>query len=242
MPYRAIIFVAAAVALAAVLIFGARLLHVRASIGSYREYWNGRAGETRGSGDFIYVALGDSTAQGIGASAPEKGYVGRLAGMIESTTGRTVRVINLSVSGATVRDLIDVQLPRLDNLPPADLVTVSIGANDLAGSDPKTFEASFDDALRSLPKGTVVATMPAFGGRKSGLKQKAADYARLMDGSIAASGLTKADVHVATTGLPLKGYAADLFHPSDFAYGLWADAFWQAVGPTLHRPAPETST
>ncbi len=51
-------------------------------------------------GDLLYVALGDSTAQGIGASRPGNGYVGILADRIRALSGRTVRTVNLSVSGA----------------------------------------------------------------------------------------------------------------------------------------------
>ena len=56
-------------------------------------------------GDLLYVALGDSTAQGIGASRPVNGYVGILADRIRALSGRTVRTVNLSVSGARVADL-----------------------------------------------------------------------------------------------------------------------------------------
>ena len=38
------------------------------------------------SGRLLYVALGDSTAQGIGATNPGRSYVGRLAGKLRSDT------------------------------------------------------------------------------------------------------------------------------------------------------------
>lgn len=62
-------------------------------------------------GDLLYVALGDSTAQGIGASRPGNGYVGILADRIRALSGRTVRTVNLSVSGARATDLVEHQLP-----------------------------------------------------------------------------------------------------------------------------------
>ena len=54
------------------------------------------------TGVLRYVAIGDSAAQGIGASRPDRSYVGVLADDIHAATGRSVRVINLSISGATV--------------------------------------------------------------------------------------------------------------------------------------------
>ena len=47
------------------------------------------------------------------------------------STGRSVRVVNLSVSGATVELAVRDQLPKFAKFRP-DVVTVSIGANDIA--------------------------------------------------------------------------------------------------------------
>ena len=87
----------------------------------------------------LYVAIGDSAAQGIGASRPDRSYVGVLADDIRNLTGRSLRVVNLSVSGATTELAVLDQLPRLAKLSP-DLVTVAIGANDIASWDPAVFE------------------------------------------------------------------------------------------------------
>ncbi len=69
-------------------------------------------------GELLYVAIGDSAAQGIGASRPDRSYVGVLAEEIRSVTGQTVRVVNLSVSGATVELAVQDQLPRFVKLLP----------------------------------------------------------------------------------------------------------------------------
>ena len=53
-------------------------------------------------GDLVYVALGDSAAQGIGASTSDNGYVGLVADRLRERTGNPVLGVNLSRSGATV--------------------------------------------------------------------------------------------------------------------------------------------
>ncbi|MHB8274889.1 MAG: hypothetical protein ACYDC9_09005 [Dermatophilaceae bacterium] len=65
----------------------------------------------------MYVTLGGSAAQGVGASSPRRGYVSLVAEQLSRSTGRPVRVINLSRSGARVRDVVDEQQPRLAGMP-----------------------------------------------------------------------------------------------------------------------------
>ncbi len=76
-------------------------------------------------------SIGDSAAQGIGASRPDHSYVGVLAKHLRAHSERPVRVANLGVSGATVGLAVATQLPKLAELEP-DILTVSIGANDIA--------------------------------------------------------------------------------------------------------------
>ncbi len=85
--------------------------------------------------DPLWVVLGDSTAQGLGAAGPRGGYVGQTLYELRRTTGRHWRVLNLSVSGALMRDVIADQIPRLDEVRP-DLVTCGAGANDILYSAP----------------------------------------------------------------------------------------------------------
>ena len=60
----------------------------------------------------LWVVLGDSTAQGLGAPSPDHGYVGQVLGALRQRTGLPWRVLNLSASGALIRDVLDQQLPR----------------------------------------------------------------------------------------------------------------------------------
>jgi hypothetical protein len=47
----------------------------------------------------LWVVLGDSTGQGLGAPSPEGGYVGQALAELRLRTGLPWRVLNLSVSG-----------------------------------------------------------------------------------------------------------------------------------------------
>ncbi len=84
------------------------------------------------AGDTRYVALGDSFAAGMGAGDEHGGCVrsaeSSFAGVFAADTG--IRLLhNAACSGATTGDLVKKQLWALDT--DVDLVTVSIGGNDL---------------------------------------------------------------------------------------------------------------
>ena len=64
-------------------------------------------------GQLLYVAIGDSAAQGIGASRPAHSYVG----VIAKHLGGTFRVVNLGISGATVRlAMTELVVPELGHI------------------------------------------------------------------------------------------------------------------------------
>ncbi len=216
-----------ALALAVPVGWGIRLLQIRSDVSRYRQYWSTPRGEP---GGIVYVALGDSTAQGIGASRPERGYVGLIAQRLRDATGRPVVVINLSASGARVHDVVAEQLPKLAGLKP-DLVTVAVGANDIRSYEIARFSADVDALIAGLPANAVVGDVPWFMhggmGRRSG---QAADYvarvARLRE-------LSVARLHDATErrGWPsmITDFAADWFHPRNRGHRVWAGAFWEAM-------------
>lgn len=190
-------------------------------------------------GELLYVAIGDSAAQGIGASAPHRGYVGILADHIRALTGRTLRVINLSVSGATVGLAVRDQLPRFLTLKP-DVVTVAIGANDIARWDPVTFESGIRELFAALPGHAVVADLPCFHFPHN--ERKVAVANQLLREVAAEHGLTVVPLHAITKRQGFRSvatqFANDLFHPNDRGYRIWADAFLPALSATLLRRFP----
>ena len=95
----------------------------------------------------VYVGLGASDAVGVGATRPEQdGWVPLVAAGLPAGTA----LLNLGVSGATVRDVIDGQLPvALDRAP--RWVTVWPGPNDFRNGVPlETFAAQLDQLLTAL--------------------------------------------------------------------------------------------
>jgi lysophospholipase L1-like esterase len=211
------------------LLFVARAIVVlKKQVRDYRDFWLAQNQLTAPKEALLYVALGDSAAQGVGATRPENGYVWLFAKYVEEQTGRPVHVVNLSVSGAKIRDLIDGQLPQLAALPKkADIITVDIGANNMRGFEPHQFESEFKEMLQQLPKGTLVADIPYFGPdfhRHGGKQAKQAN--KLLERLWPRYSAVKAGLYAVTQGNDaLSYYGTDLFHPSDKSYRLWAKAF-----------------
>lgn len=215
-----------------VIIAGIRLGLLLHSIRSYRVHWQKEAAKTPEQGSLTYLALGDSTAQGIGASSPWRGYVGLLAEFMGKKTGKPMHVINVSVSGAKINDLIKNQLPILGSIAKPDFITIEIGANDMRTYNEDKFRAEFSEVLKALPDGTYVTNMPSFKGGRAG---------RLTTNAVAASSLISkliadypklhlVDVQATTNTQNLHDFGADLFHPSNSGYKNWELAFIRAMG------------
>lgn len=205
---------------------GQGILSVVGQVDDYAEYWRERAEEP---GEIVYWALGDSAAQGVGASDPWRGYVGQLITRIEDASGRSVRIINISVSGARVADLVADQLPQLPGLPEPDLVTLAIGGNDAGNTDPEDFRRAFSIAVAALPDGAIVADLPDFqGGPRLQASRELSDVARQVIAA-AEPRITFAPLERSTAANTLLDYSPDFFHPDASGYERWADAFWPAV-------------
>ncbi|MFC4244154.1 SGNH/GDSL hydrolase family protein [Gryllotalpicola reticulitermitis] len=195
-------------------------------------YWRARR---ELPGDLVYIAIGDSAAQGIGASRPARSYVGVLAKRLEKRTGLAVRVVNLSISGATLGTAIEKELPRFlhirSELVDAAVITVSVGANDIAAWDAERFERELDLLLSQLPPHAIVADLPSFYFLPG--ERKALAGNRILRSTAAKYGLRVVDLHDTMRREGVRGvttqFAGDLFHPNDRGYVVWANAFEQAV-------------
>ena len=196
-------------------------------------------------GALLYVALGDSTAQGIGATNPGRSYVGRLAGRIRSATHGSVRVVNLSVSGATTWLCRKDQLPKLakvDREP--DVVTVGIGANDIIDFEPERFERNLRHIFSALPSHAIVGDVPAM--FLPDREKKIAVANEIVHRVAAEHGLTVAPVYDTTRRQGFlrtwRNSAGDLFHPNDRGYRVWASAFEPAVAARVARIAADRAS
>jgi len=208
-------------------LWAAKVVRIGRSVGRYTDYWSVQRGA---AGGLLYVALGDSAAQGIGASRPERGYVGRLAERMREQSGRPVQVMNLSRSGARLADLVRDQLPRLAELSP-DLVTVDIGGNDVILYDAERFSRLVCELTAGLPAGAFVADVPYF--MHGHWERRAAETGRMLAGCAEANGLYVVRLHEAEQArgpaAMLTDFAADWFHPNDRGHRVWADAFWDRI-------------
>ncbi len=185
-------------------------------------------------GELLYVAIGDSTAQGIGASVPGRSYVGQLARHIRESTGVSLRVVNLGVSGSTVRGAYIDQLPKLRKLEP-DLVTVSIGANNMVDFDAERFENDLQRLFEGLPAHAIVADLPSFYFLPA---EKNVLIANAIVHKLARRfGFPVVPLYARTRRQGLWGistqFAGDLFHPNDRGYKVWASAFIPTVDAVL---------
>jgi acyl-CoA thioesterase-1 len=142
------------------------MARVHAQVPVFADDWrSANDAALEGSGP-LWVALGDSMSQGIGAQSARGGWVGQLHARFLAE-GRPMRLVNLSATGARVHDAVDQQLPQLAalDLVPA-LVTVLVGANDMfPRSRWAGVAASYPQILQALPRGRSVAgTMPRRNG------------------------------------------------------------------------------
>lgn len=179
----------------------------------YAAWWSHSNRQALASGRPLWVVLGDSLSQGIGASAPDRGWVGRVAA---DPTPRLAdsAVVNLSFKGARVLEVLHRQVSVLEALRTQRdiaLVTVVTGNNDLMS--PRWVGALADSArllLDALPEGTVVARQP-------GMQRATAAYNRVLERATD-RGIVAADFRIPHLRDFRGRLAQDRFHPNDRGY------------------------
>jgi len=190
-----------------------------------------------------YVALGDSTVEGVGASSPALNYVSRVHARLRRVYP-DARLTNLGVGGATSADVLLRQLARAIELRPY-LVTLSIGPNDITGRVPvKTYEKNLETILGRLTRETAavvvanlipdLAVTPRF-NRSRERDAVAAHTVRFNDAlarRARAHGVQLVDLYAASQReVPRRPelIGSDGYHPSDAGYARWAELLWQSV-------------
>ena len=196
---------------------------VHAQAGPFARAWRASNANAMAGDGPLWVALGDSMSQGIGARDISGGWVGQLHTRM-SAAGRDFRLVNLSKTGARVHDVLDDQLPQLRELEP-DLITVLVGANDMLRRNRREAAVKdFRELVAALPAGcTVLATLPR--RNKHALAINA-----LVDDAAAAGRVRVADMRGRTLASLRGTRAEDHFHPNERGYAGIADAFASAIG------------
>ncbi|HEU5320341.1 MAG TPA: SGNH/GDSL hydrolase family protein [Methylomirabilota bacterium] len=197
----------------------------------------------------LYVALGDSTVHGVGASAPPATYVSKLHARLRAVYPNA-SLVNLGVSGATSADVVSAQLDRALALRPG-LVTLSVGPNDItAGGAAGGFARNVDTIFRRLAerRAVVVANLlpdlavtPRFRGgpeeaRVARLTVQFNDALRRTAGEhrvelVDLYGPSRAEVPARP-----ELVAADGYHPSDLGHARWAELVWAGLERRIARP------
>jgi len=177
------------------------------------------------------VVLGDSTAQGLGAPSPDHGYVGQVLGALRQRTGLPWRVLNLSVSGALIRDVLNQQLPRVPAS--ASLVTCGIGFNDILYTGPGKLFTDLRALLAAVPDRTVMLDLPVPAGYGGLLGLASRPYVARINRTIhqaaTARGLPVAEVSRHFLPPWAGKFASDCFHPSQDGYRDWTRAVLAAI-------------
>ena len=206
------------------------LLALRSNKDFLATYWKNQNANAAKENELIYVVLGDSTAQGVGAKLPQHSYPSLIASWLEKQTARPVRIVNLSVSGAKAADVFDKQMPEMLRLGPPHIVTLCVGANDLDNFSTDDFDAKMKEIVRALPRETYVATLPSFGGRGSSQDWKAEEASKLIVNAVHTTNHHAVDLYSQTKGNKgFRYHAADLYHPNARAYASWAVIFEKAM-------------
>ncbi len=201
---------------------------------TYADFWTLQNKQALTADGPLWVVLGDSTAQGLGASSPLHGYVGQVLNALRRR-GTPWRVLNLSRSGAQTRHVLEDQLPVLDGLTPA-LVTCGIGNNDILATAPKRFRDNLCQVIERLPSSSVVMdlTVPDGFWRIGGLcSPYVAGINQLISTTATDRGLPVAEVSRHARP-PWRGLLApDSFHPNNLGYRRHADALLAALPATV---------
>jgi acyl-CoA thioesterase-1 len=198
----------------------------------------------------VYVALGDSTVEGIGATQQGADYVSRLHARLHEVYPRA-SVVNLGVGGATSADVRAGQLQRAVQLRP-HLVTLSIGPNDITGQvSVVDYERNVDTIFRRLIEETSavvvvnllpdLAVTPRFRGGDTaptvgGLTVR---FNRALKRVARAYGVEVVDLYRPSRAeIPRRPelVAADGYHPSDLGHERWAELVWIGVERRIGAP------
>lgn len=194
---------------------------VQRQIRPYAEAWQEHNKQALTQHDPLWVVLGDSMGQGIGASAYNKGWAGQLDGMLKAD-GRQYRVVNLSVSGAKTADVLQKQLPALRALGvEPDLVTVTVGSNDRGNRrNRRQLVLDFNQLLQQLPQGSIVAS----------ILSNFADVKKVDANLRAVASVGKVRIADVRNDVPSwRGkLSQDHYHPNDAGYKAMAESFFKA--------------
>ncbi len=206
-----------------ILYIGINVLLAARNAATFPKYWQDKAAQPVPANAVRLIAMGDSIMQAIGATHPEDGIAGRIANYLGTKTGRPVHMTNVSVGGATAREIIEQQVPQVD-LQRADLIILAT-ASDLEKRVPLNI---YEENLRTLlwtlpPEKTILSDLPIEPGRDA--------YQTVLQQLADARGIRRADFARVFNS---EGRRLDIFswlfpHLNSKGYYYWFTAFQPEV-------------
>jgi len=194
-----------------------------------------------------YVALGDSTVEGVGASKQTLNYVSRLHARLLARYPNS-RLKNLGNGGATSGDVVRRQLDPAIRLQPG-LVTLSVGPNDITtGVSVDVYEQHIDIIFSRLRHETaalvVVNLLPdlavtsrfAGGAQVDLVGRQTAMFNEALARKAREHGVVLVDLYLPSREeVPRRPELLwkDGYHPSDVGYARWAELMWEDIDPRL---------
>jgi len=197
-------------------------------------------GAVAGPDPLRLLVLGDSTAAGVGAATQDEALPGNLARLLLARTGRGVEWRAVGANGANARDVVRRFLDEALEQP-ADIIFVSVGANDALGLRSRS---AFGTDIRALVSALrkrnpdavlLVSSLPAFfrfALLPEPLRGRLYAHSQYLEATAREIVAGMDRVHMSPPPPPYtKGFfASDLFHPSADGYRDWARfAFEDAV-------------
>ncbi len=196
-----------------------------------------------GSGPFTYVAIGASDAVGIGTSCPiRQGYVPLLGQRMPAET----RVVNLGVSGATVKVALGDEVSFAVAARPS-IVTVWLAANDFRAMESgtltlATYSQQLDQLLGDLQSETTahvyVANLPDLTklpyfihgtAPMATIGQQTTQWNSAIASIVASHHDVLVDLFASDLASHPNYIWIDGFHPSVLGYQALANIFWAAM-------------
>ena len=191
-------------------------------------------GAVEGPRPLRLLVLGDSTAAGVGVDSQDDGLPGHLARAINRHTGRGVSWRAVGENGATTRDILTTYLGEALS-EPADLVFLTIGANDaIHARTTGAFQHDLRRILKTLsvamPEATVLlSSLPVFGLFRvfpEPLRTTLFRHSRNLE-RVARPVIARDPRWMMSRNDPppysADFFSSDEFHPSSSGYRDWAD-------------------
>lgn len=193
------------------------------------------------------AVLGDSLALGTGALRADGGFIFRAyRALLATRPGSTVD--NVAIGGATVADVVRLQVARLTGTH-YDVVVVCVGGNDVVRFTPaQTFARTYATLLariaQTAPGARIVccgvpdvSVSPIFTGDFAVIREAAMANDRAVRGAAKAAGAAFVDLFAVSRSKrdAERFLGRDRFHPSDAGYKLLAAALEPVLEQSVTR-------